>query len=91
MGGREKIELKHNFATMLVWEEVTGQPFTLASVTEIVKYAYICYLDAGGKDVDLLEFSRQITAKDIESLVEQMKSNTPRLDDGSGDGGKKKA
>ncbi len=91
MGGRNKIELKHNFATMLVWEEVTGKPFSLASVTDIVKYAYVCYLDAGGKDVDLLEFSRQITAEEIEALIAQMKSNSPRLDDGSGDESKKKA
>ena len=81
------VELRHNFATMLLWEQVTGQPFALANVTDIVKYAYICYIDAGGEGKDLVAFARELTNDHVEALMAQMMANTPKV----AEEGKKKA
>lgn len=67
------VKLVHNFTTMLLWEEITGKPFELNGVGDVMKYMYLCFRHSGGdENTTLEEFCDAMRPEDVEDFRAQM-------------------
>lgn len=75
------VDIKHNFCTMLLWEEITKKPFELSGVGDVLKYMYLCFRHSGGDEkVTLEEFCDSLTPGDVDNFRLQLQGETPDTD-----------
>lgn len=73
------MNIKHNFKTMLVWEEVTEKPFNLETLTDIIKYLYVCYTCYNDEDISLLDFAERLTQNDLDCFLKQLGTDKKKV------------
>jgi len=58
---------------MMVWEEITKKPFSLDSLSDVLKYMYTCYTCYNEDPIELTAFLDLLTDKDVNEFAEELK------------------